>query len=68
MYIGTMTPRPPKMHSVAVQCNLLAVPPLQKLESVVSEASTESVTSDPEHEDTDLDTSFKIIQDDIPTE
>ena len=73
-----MTERP-ELRSVATQCNLLAAPPLRKLvraadasheanaeEDVSDEAQTESITT--EAEDTDLDTSFQIIQEDPTTE
>ena len=73
-----MTERP-DLRSVATQCNLLAAPPLWKLvreadasheakaeEDVSDEAQTESITS--EAEDTDLDTSFQVIQEDPTTE
>ena len=66
--LGTMTHRP-KLVSVGIQCDLLAVPPLWKLvrgDDVPTEAIAEPITSDPE--DTDLDTSFQIIQEDITTE
>ena len=57
------------VRSVAVQCDLLAVPPLQKLvreQNIPSDSKAESVASEPE--DTDLDSSFQIIQDDTTTE
>ena len=54
--------------SVAVQCNLLAIPPLKKLGTISSEPDTESVPSDPDDDATDLDTSFHITQDDVSTE
>ena len=73
-----MTERP-ELRSVATQCNLLATPPFQKLvraadvsheakaeEDVSDEAQTESITT--EAEDTDLDTSFQIIQEDPITD
>jgi len=59
----------PKLRSVGIQCDLLAVPPLRKLargDDVPSEVVNEPITSDPE--DTDLDTSFNIIQEEITTE
>ena len=66
-YIGTMTPNH-ELRSVAVQCNLLAIPPLKKLGTISSEPDTESVPSDPDDDATDLDTSFHITQDDVSTE
>ena len=65
-YIGTMTPHH-ELRSVAVQCNLLAIP-LEKLGTISSEPDTESVPSDPDDDATDLDTSFHITQDDVSTE
>ena len=62
-----MTPHH-ELRSVAVQCNLLAIPPLKKLETISSEPDTESVPSDPDDDATDLDTSFHITQDDVSTE
>ena len=66
-YIGTMTPHY-ELRSVAVQCNLLTIPPLKKLGTISSEPDTESVPSDPDDDATDLDTSFHITQVDISTE
>ena len=56
-----MTPHH-ELRSVAVQCNLLAIPPLKKLGTISSEPDTESVPSDPDDDATDLDTSFHITQ------
>ena len=59
----------PDLRSIGIQCNLLEAPPLQKLETeqdYPSDSKAESITSDPE--DTDLDTSFQIIQEDTTTE
>ena len=63
-----MTDRP-SVRSVAIQYNLLAVPSLQKLvreQDISSDLIAESITSEPE--DTDLDSSFQIIQEDTTTE
>jgi len=59
----------PKLQSVGIQCDLFAVSPLRKLargDDVPSEIINEPITSDPE--DTDLYTSFNIIQEEITTE
>ena len=59
----------PDLRSIGIQCNLLGAPPLQKLEmeqDYPSDSKAESITSDPE--DTDLNTSFQIIQEDTTTE
>ena len=62
-----MTDRP-DVRSVEIQCDLLAVPPLKKLSrkdaDVSHETKAESIASDHDSaaEDTDLDTSFHIIQ------
>ena len=59
----------PNVRSVAIQCNLLAVPPLQKLvrkQDILRDSNAKSITSEPE--DTDLDSSFQIIQEDTTTE
>ena len=63
-----MTDRP-SVRSVAIQCNLLAVPPLQKLvreQDIPSDSIAKSITSEPE--DTDLNSSFQVIQEDTTTE
>ena len=65
--LGTMTPHY-EVRSVAVQSNLLAIPPLKKLGTISSEPDTESVPSDPDDDAIDLDTSFHITQDDVSTE
>ena len=49
----TMTPHH-ELRSVAVQCNLLAIPPLKKLGTISSEPDTESVPSDPDDDATDF--------------
>ena len=57
--------RSASVRSVAIQCDLLAVPPLQELvreQNIPSDSKAESVASGPE--DTDLHSSFQIIQDD----
>jgi len=61
----------PSVHSVEVQCNLLAAPPLKKLPKALSVVLDQSFTSDPEDTDmgeTDLDSLFQITQDDTTTE
>ena len=70
-----MTDRPghPVVPSVAIQCNLLAVPPLQKLprqEDPMHETITEAIAGDQEENDAaaDLDTSFNITQEDNTTQ
>ena len=63
-----MTDRP-DLQSVAIQCDLLAAPPLRKLgmeHDIPSDSKAESIPSDPE--DTDLDVSFHITQEDTTTE
>ena len=59
----------PDLQSVAIQCDLLAAPPLRKLgkeQNVASDSKLKSISIDPE--DTDLDASFHIIQEDTTTE
>ena len=67
----------PEVKSVGEQCDLLAAPPLKKFPKVLSKVSIihdESLTTDPEDsdmvdlEETDLDSSFQITQDDTTTE
>ena len=62
-----MTPHH-ELRSVAVQCNLLAIPPHKKLGTNSSEPDTESVPRDPDDDATDLEISFHITQDDASTE
>lgn len=62
MHAETMTSiTQPDVHSIGIQCNLLAAPPLKiqykKEESLHSEA-----------EETDVDTSFCVSQEDTTTE
>ena len=63
-----MTDRP-SMRLVGIQCNLLAVSPLQKLvreQDIPGDSKVESITSEPE--DTDLNSSFQIIEEDTTAE
>ena len=55
----------PEVHSVEVQCNLLAAPPLRKLQHL-EDINEESLPS--EVEETDLDTSFHFSQEENTTE
>ena len=58
----------PNVQSVTIQYNLLAVAPLQKFkreQNIPSDSKAESITSEPE--DTDLNNSFQIIQEDTAT-
>ena len=52
----------PDVHSIGIQCNLLAAPPLKKIQ-YKEEESPHS-----EAEETDLDTSFCASQEDTTTE
>ena len=52
--------------SIGIQCNLLAVPPLKKLQCKVEDISEESLPS--EAEETDVDTFFHFSQEDTTTE
>ena len=57
------------VRSIGVQCNLLAVPPLKKLQckdDIIQDIIEESLTS--EAEETDVDTSFHFSQEDTTTE
>ena len=59
----------PNVQSVTIQYDLLAVAPLQNFEreqNIPSDSKAESITSEPE--DTDLNNSFQIIQEDTATE
>ena len=38
----------PSVRSVPIQCNLLAIPPLQKHEDILSDSKAESITRKPE--------------------
>ena len=63
-----MTERP-DLRSIAIQCDILAAPPLRKLgmeQDVPRDFKAESIPSNPE--DTDIDASFHIIQEDTTTE
>ena len=55
----------PAVQSVGVQCNLLAVPPLKKLQ-YKEDIIEESLPS--EAEETDLNTFFHMSQEDTTTE
>ena len=71
--VGTMTTYqyPPGMQSVrsiGVQCNLLAVPPLQKLSKAEEEIDRQIISDSEDADVTDLDTSFQTIQEDTTTE
>ena len=62
----TMTIMPQlDVRSIGIQCNLLAVPPLKKLQCK-DDITEESLPS--ESEETDLDTSFHLSQEDTTTE
>ena len=54
------------VQSIGIQCNLLAAPPLKKLQQYDEDIIEESLPS--ETEETDLDTSFHISQEDTTTE
>ena len=53
------------VRSIGIQCNLLAVPPLKKLQCT-DDIIEESLPS--EVEETDLDNSFQLSQEDTTTE
>ena len=55
----------PDVWSVGIQCDLLAAPPLKKLQCKEDDIIEESLPS--ETEGADLDTSFYIFQDDTTT-
>ena len=61
----TIMPQP-DVRSVGIQCDLLAAPPLKKLQYKVDNIIEESLPS--ETEGADLDTSFYISQDNTTTE
>ena len=52
----------PDVHSIGIQCNLLAAPPLKKIQYKEEEFPHS------EEEETDLDTSFCVSQEDTTTE
>ena len=57
------------VRSIGIQCNLLAVPPLKKLQctdDIIEDIIEESLPS--EVEETDLDNSFQLSQEDTTTE
>ena len=57
------------VRSIGIQCNLLAVPPLKKLQckdDIIQDIIEESLPS--EAEETDVDTSFHFSQEDTTTE
>ena len=60
----TIVPQP-DVQSIGIQCNVLAAPPLKKLQ-YKEDLIEESLPS--ETEETDLDTSFHISQEDTTTE
>ena len=51
---------------IDIQCNLLAVPPLKKLQC--KDDIIEDITEESEVEETDIDTSFYFSQEDTTTE
>ena len=61
----TNTPQP-DVRSIGIQCNLLAVPPLKKLQC--KDDISKDVTEESEVEETDVDTSFDCFQEDTTTE
>ena len=61
----TIMPQP-DVWSVGIQCDLLAAPPLKKLQYKEGDINEESLPS--ETKGADLDTRFYISQDDITTE
>ena len=64
----TDTPHP-NVQSIGIQCNLLAVPPLKKLQckdDIIEGITEESLPS--EVEETDVNTSFHFSQEDTTTE
>ena len=64
----TVTPQP-NVQSIGIQCNLLAVPPLKKLQckdNIIEDISEEPLPSEPE--ETDVHTSFHFSQEDATTE
>ena len=56
----------PDVQSIGIQCNLLAVPPLKKLQC--KDDIIEDITEESEVEETDVDTSFHFSQENITTE
>ena len=60
------------IESVGIQCNLLAVPPLKKFSRTTDSRTTELLlSSEPEEtepDETDLESSFYISQDEASTE
>ena len=57
------------VRSIGIQCNLLAVPPLKKLQckdDIIQDIIEQSLPS--EAEETDVDTSFHFSQEDTTTE
>ena len=62
-----MTDMPqPDVRSIGIQCNLLAVPSLKKLQC--KDDIIEDITEESEVEETDVDTSFHFSQEDTTTE
>ena len=62
-YAETMTSiTQPDVQSIGIQCNLLAAPPLRKIQYKEEESLPSEV------EETDLDTSFCVSQEDTTTE
>ena len=56
----------PEMCSIGIQCNLLAIAPLQKRPMSESIPVEESISTD--NEEADLDTSYQLIEEDTTTE
>ena len=68
---ATETKQPPQHTTVAIQCDLLAAPPLQKLVPSASEPSLDDSFVTETEQDTDvdmLDVSFTCSQQDYTTE
>ena len=55
----------PEVQSIGIQCNLLAAPPLKKLQSL-EDVTEESLPS--EVEETDLNAPFHVSQEETTTE
>ena len=69
-YIATETDKPPECASIAIQCDLLAAPPLQKLAPSVPHVlpSLDEMEQEDTDIDVDMDASFTCSQGDYTTE
>ena len=68
LHAATEIEKPPKQATVEIQCNLLAVPPLQKLAPNVPPQPSLDDSFIMEGTDTDMDTSFTCSQQYYTTE